>query len=149
MGADLLMDVLPRWTGGQIVPQAQPEGATFSQRLYKEAGRIDWRLPAPVLERMTRAYDPWPGTYTTYRGQRLRILRAQADADRQDARPAGHVILLPDQRVAVTTGEGVLVLREVQLAGKRAMSVDAFCRGYPDLIGSALGQTDPAPAQPR
>ena len=149
MGADLLIDVLPRWTGGQIVPQAQPEGATFSRRLSKEAGWIDWRLPAPALERMTRAYDPWPGAYTTYRGQRLKIVRAQALPDRYDARPSGYVILLPDQRVAITTGQGVLVLHEVQLAGKRAVSIDAFCRGYPDLIGSALGQTDRAPAQPR
>jgi methionyl-tRNA formyltransferase len=149
MGADLLIAVLPRWIGGQIEPQAQPEGATFSQRLSKEAGWIDWRLPATTIERMTRAYDPWPGAYTTYRGQRLKIVRAQAAPDRNDARPSGQVILLPDRQVAITTGQGILVLREVQLAGKRAMSVAAFCRGYPDLIGSALGQTDPVSVQPR
>jgi len=149
MGADLLTAVLPRWINGEIVPQAQPEGATFSQRLSKEAGWIDWRLPAAVLESMTRAYAPWPGACTIYRGQRLKIVRAQALPDWHDARPPGHVILLPDKRVAVTTGQGALVLCEVQLAGKRPASPDAFCCGYQDFVGSALGQMDQVPAQPR
>jgi methionyl-tRNA formyltransferase len=150
MGADLLIAVLPRWINGEIIPQTQPsEGATFSQRLSKEAGWIDWRQPASLIERMTRAYDPWPGAYTTYRGRRLKIVRAEALPDWPHALSPGHAILVPDKRIAVTTGRGVLVLREIQLAGKRAMSPDALWRGYPDFVGSALGQTDQMPGQSR
>lgn len=150
VGAELLTAALPRWMNDEIVPQAQPsEGITYSERLSRASGWIDWRQPATVLERMTRAYTPWPGTYTTYGGQRLKIVRARALPDWHEASPPGCAILLPDRRIAVSTGQGVLVLHEIQLAGKRAMSVDAFYRGNPDFVGSTLGQMDQVPEQSR
>jgi methionyl-tRNA formyltransferase len=69
----------------------------------------------------------------------LKILHARALPDWQGNLPPGTVLSLPDREVAVATGAGALVLQEVQLAGKRAMTPSAFCCGYQDFVGSRLG----------
>lgn len=139
LGADLLIETLPRWLAGEIVPQPQPEeGVTYCRRLEKQDGEIDWQQPAVYIERMVRAYMPWPGTYTWYRGQRLNILRAGLlDAPDSAERPG--TVLTAGGQVAVQTGEGLLALYMLQLAGKRPLPIDAFCRGQRDLIGARLG----------
>jgi methionyl-tRNA formyltransferase len=139
MGADLLVETLPRWVAGEIEPRPQPQdGITTAGRLSKRDGQIDWHRPAAHIERMLRAYTPWPGTYTRYRGQLLKIVQARALPEARPAEPPGRVISLDDGRVAVATGAGALVLETVQLAGKRAMAPDAFCCGYRDFVGSTL-----------
>jgi methionyl-tRNA formyltransferase len=141
LGAELLVQTLPRWLAGQIVPQSQPEeGVTHARRLTKLDGRIDWQQPATYIERMIRAYTPWPGTQTTYHDQLLKILRAHVLSDWQGTEPPGRVMPLADKRIAVATGKGALVLDEIQLAGKRAMSAETFCCGYGDFVGSVLGE---------
>jgi methionyl-tRNA formyltransferase len=131
VAADLLRRTLPAWLAGQITPQPQDEAhATYCSVLRREAGRIDWTRPAMHIERMTRAYDPWPGAYTLLHGRRLQIWRAGVTAGQTTA-PG--VISLQGQHIVVGTGEGELVLEEVQLAGKRRMSAEAFARGQRGL----------------
>jgi len=143
LGADLLIETLPRWLSDEITPQPQPqEGITFSKRLAKGDGRIDWLEPAVHIEHSVRAYTPWPGAFSFYRGRSLKILRAQALPDWRGTELPGEVIALPGGRVAVVAGRGALVLSEIQLAGRRATSPDAFCRGYRDFVGSKLGQAE-------
>jgi methionyl-tRNA formyltransferase len=139
-GAALLVETLPRWLAGEIEPQPQPtEGVTYARRLTKDDGQIDWTQPADYIARMLRAYDPWPGAYTAYEGKRLRILRARALLEwGSDERP-GTVLTLDDGQIVVATGQGALVLNEIQLAGKKAMPVEVFCCGQRAFIGSALG----------
>jgi methionyl-tRNA formyltransferase len=141
LGANLLTETLPRWLSGQVVPRPQPgEGITYAPRLKKADGRIDWQQPADHIERLVRAYTPWPGTYTIFGEQSLKILRARALYDWRGAETPGRVIALADKQIAVVTGKGALVLQEIQLAGKRAMPPDVFCRGYGDFVGSTLGE---------
>jgi methionyl-tRNA formyltransferase len=140
LGADLLLETLPRWLAGEIEPQPQPqEGVTLARSLTKNDGHIDWQQPASIIERMTRAYTPWPGTFTTYKGARLRILSAHALDDWRGDEAPGAVLALPGGEVAVATGQGALVLEEIQLAGKKAMPATVFCRGQRDFVGSRLG----------
>jgi methionyl-tRNA formyltransferase len=139
MGADLLIETLPRWLSGQIRPRPQPEEAvTYSLRLKRQDGHVDWHQSAAHIERMVRAYTPWPGTFTFYDGQRLKILRGHTLSDWQGAETPGEVLRQPDDGIAVATGEGALALDQVQLAGSRAMPVDALARGHRDFIGSIL-----------
>jgi methionyl-tRNA formyltransferase len=144
LGADLLVETLSRWLAGEIEPQPQPpEGVTYAPRLDKADGRIDWQCSAAYIERMTRAYTPWPGAYTTYQDRPLRILRARvgharALPARRGADPPGTVLALPEGDIAVVTGQGALVLLEIQLAGKQAMPVEVFCRGQRAFVGSTL-----------
>ncbi|HID64354.1 MAG TPA: methionyl-tRNA formyltransferase [Anaerolineae bacterium] len=142
LGADLLVETLPRWLDGQIVPQPQDDGlATYCQIITKKDGLLDWSLPATTLWLRVRAYHPWPGTYTCWRGKLLKILRARPVTIGPSSEEYGRVISL-DDGVAVVTGADALLLEEVQLAGRKAMSVQEFIRGQRDFIGSVLGGSE-------
>jgi len=142
LGADLLVDTLPRWLAGEILARPQPQqGATYAERLTKADGLIDWTSPANHIERMLRAYTPWPGVYTSYQGKQLRILDAGVLPEWSGSQRPGTVLNLPDDRTAVATGQGALVLHELQLAGKKPIPVDAFVRGQHDFVGSVLGES--------
>jgi methionyl-tRNA formyltransferase len=139
LGADLLIETLPRWLAGEIEPRPQPsEGVTYAPSLTKDDGRIDWQQPAAHIARMTRAYTPWPATFTTYEDMRLRVPRAHALSEWRGGQPPGTVLELPDGQIAVATGQGALVLDEIQLAGKKALPATVFCRGQRAFVGSRL-----------
>ena len=137
LGAELLSATLPRWLAGEITPQPQDEAcATYAPMVRKEDGRLDWTRPADHLARQVRAYQPWPGAYTTWKGQLLKVLRAHAlnDASAEIGR-----VMAWGNEAAVGTGEGMLVLDEVQLAGRRPAAMADFLRGARGFVGSFLG----------
>ncbi len=137
-GADLLVATLPRWLAGEITPRPQPaEGATFAPRIEKAAGEINWREPAALIERRVRAYQPWPSAYTSWNGQRLKVLRADVGPGTSDQEP-GKVVAEATGTAGVVTGHGILWLEEVQLAGKRLLPIDVFLRGAAGFVGSRL-----------
>jgi methionyl-tRNA formyltransferase len=139
LGAELLVDTLPGWIAGDLDAQPQDDSqASYCRLLRKQDGHLDWSEPADRLERLVRAYDPWPGTYTTWQGQRLNVIRVRAWPDRQEPGRPGEVVEF-EAGVGVTTGRGVLELMEVQLAGKKPMEAAVFVRGQRDLMGSRLG----------
>jgi methionyl-tRNA formyltransferase len=140
LGADLLVRTLPRWLAGVIAPVPQPEeGVTYAPRITKEDGQIDWTEPAVQLERRVRAYRPWPTAYTRWSGLGLKVLRARADqgAGVRYQEP-GTIIPRGTESAGVVTGQGVLWLEEVQLAGKRATPIGAFLQGARGFVGSRL-----------
>ncbi|GAC1394376.1 MAG: methionyl-tRNA formyltransferase [Ktedonobacteraceae bacterium] len=146
VGAQALLEALPQWIAGKITPTPQDElHATHTRMLQKEDGRIHWDKPAAVLARQVRAYIPWPGSYTHWRGKLLKILEAhplvvEIDTLEQQVQPGlvstreevGHQVL------AVVTGSGFLIVKQVQLEGKKAMSVEEFLRGYSHIAGEVL-----------
>jgi methionyl-tRNA formyltransferase len=139
LGADLLAETLTRWLEGRIVPQPQDDSlANYCQMVTKKDGLIDWSLPATDLWLRVRAYHPWPGTYTYWRGKLLKILRARPVTIGPSSEEPGRVISL-DTRVAVVAGTDALLLEEIQLAGKKALAAQEFIRGQRDFIGSVLG----------
>jgi methionyl-tRNA formyltransferase len=141
LGADLLIETLPAYLSGNLVPQPQPQkGATCAAQLRKEDGLLDWSHPAVELDRQARAFTPWPGAFTTLRGQRLKVLKATPLPDWQGDGPPGTIVALADG-CAVTTGRGALRLEQVQLAGKRPMDIEAFLCGQRECIGVCLGTT--------
>lgn len=139
LGADLLMETLPRWLERDITPQAQDNvKATYSRVVTKEDGRIDWRLPALQLWRMVRAFQPWPGCYTYWQGKTLKVAEAvplpgSGEVGRVVETGGAHGVI-----VGVQTGDGVLGLLKVQLEGKRVMTADGFVRGQRGFAGSLL-----------
>lgn len=132
MGADLLVKTLPEYINGEVVPQPQNENeATYAPRLQKADGRLDFYEPAQVLARKVRASNPWPGAFSFYEGERLKIYRAYADAH-QYSEPGKRVVV--DDKPAFGTLKGVLVLEEVQLAGKSRVSGADFLRGAKNWV---------------
>ncbi len=147
LGAQALLEVLPQWIAGSIAPKPQ-DGlrATHTRMLRKEDGLLHWDKPAAVLARQVRAYTPWPGSYTHWRGKLLKVLEAHAltveiDTLEQQVQPglvstreeAGHQVL------AIVTGSGFLIVKRVQLEGKKAMSAEEFLRGYGQIAGETVG----------
>ena len=138
LGAELMTDTLPKYLRGEIVPQPQPEaGVTYSPKINKADAQIDWHRPAIEIERMVRAYIPWPGTQTLWQGQMLKVLKAECRLQEAGS-SSGEVVKLSDGSIGVKTGAGVLVLQEIQLAGRKALKAEDFARGQPKFIGAVL-----------
>lgn len=140
LGATLLIEKLPAWLSGAIIPIPQDDSqATFAPPISREDALIHWELPAIAIERRVRAYDPWPGAYTTFQGQTLKVLAASVAPDAAADVPVGTVICLP-KGIGVVTGDGVLLLDRVQLAGKKPIAATDLARGHRDLVGARLGE---------
>ena len=139
LGAALLVETLPAWERGEIVPRAQDERlATYCKILRKEDGRLDWSLPARELWLRVRAFQPWPGAFTIWSGQFLKIIAAWPAEDRPAGAEIGQVVS-SNGEPAVVAGAGMLILRQVQLAGKRPTDAVSFARGQRGFWGSILG----------
>ena len=141
IAARLLPEVITHWLRGELVPQPQIESeATYSAPISKEEGRIDWHLPAIELWRRVRAFNPWPGCYTLWRGRRLKIIEA-VPLPGEVTIEVGRVVPVAggaEAAFGVSTGAGSLGVLEVQLEGKRAISAAEFLRGQRQLIGATL-----------
>lgn len=136
LGAELLIETLPKYLSGIIQPQAQDESqASYAPRIKKEAGQIDWTQPALAIERLVRAFNPWPGAFTNWQGRQLKIHAARHGPGR--ARP-GQVIV-QGGRIAIGAGVGLVYPTELQLAGKKRMPIDSFANGHSDFVGALLG----------
>ncbi len=143
IGAQLLLEVLPRWLGGELTPRPQDEAlASYYRPISKEAGEIDWQLAATSIWRRVRAYSPWPGCYTSWQGKRLKIIEAVPLPGEEGVR-VGQVVALAGGEAApafgVTTGEGILGVLKLQLAGKRVTGAADFLRGQRGFVGAQLG----------
>ncbi len=126
LGADLLIETLPRYLSGELQPQVQDEGqATYAPMLKKEDGLLDFMKPADELARLVRAFNPWPSAFFEWNGGMLKVHRAHAEAGNA---PAGKRLVYRGQ-AAVGTGSGILILDEVQPAGKKSMPGRAFLSG--------------------
>jgi methionyl-tRNA formyltransferase len=138
LGAQLLAETLPRYLRGEIMPQPQPEiGVTYSPKIEKADAQIDWSKPAAEIDRMVRAYTSWPGAFTRWHGQMLKVLKTGVRdwGSATDVAP-GTVTRMSDGAIGVQTGSSILILEQVQLTGRKAMAVDEFLRGHSSLINS-------------
>jgi methionyl-tRNA formyltransferase len=127
LGASLLLETLPLYLSGELVPQAQSsEGITYAPMLKKESGRLDLNLPAALLERQVRAFHPWPGSWTDWNTGPLKVLRARVSMEKN---PGAGNRLSFEGCPALGTAAGTLILDEVQPAGKKPMTGKAFLAG--------------------
>lgn len=132
MGAMLLGENLAAIAAGTITPAPQDSAmAIYAAKIEPEETRIDWLQPAEQLARQVRALSPAPGAYCRLSGQRLRILGAvpKTPARELPASPPGSVCTVDKDRLEVKCGSGVLAFTEVQLEGRRRMSIADFLRG--------------------
>jgi methionyl-tRNA formyltransferase len=137
-GADLLIETLPRWLAGGIVPQEQDETrATMTKPLRKEDGRLDWTQSADELARRVRAFSPWPGAFTIWNGQLVKILAAQPAGVESEDRLPGQCFRAGSGRsqlqLLCACGRGVIGLEVIQLEGKRPLPAADVLRGHPAL----------------
>ena len=141
LGAERLLAMLPAWLAGECrpVPQLHLPGIPSHCGLIRKAdGRIDWTQSATDIALQVRACNPWPAAHCWWQGQQLRILEAQATPGGVPSQGMGRA-LDTDVGLAVQTGDGLLRLTTVQLAGRKAMAAAAFRRGAGrNMAGSRL-----------
>ena len=139
-GAKLCVETMAHIADNTATYEPQNEAeATHVSMIRKEMGNIDWCRSAVQIERLIRGMNPWPSAYTHLNGKTFKIWRAEVlEGDARDAL-AGAVVSVSKDEMIVQTGEGRLSLREVQLEGKKRMTVDAFLRGYPVAEQTRLG----------
>ncbi len=145
LGAGLLIKTLGRYTRGWIKPEKQKETeASYVKMIKKEDGHINWRKDAIEIERMIRAYNPWPGAYSYLSDEDLKINRVLFKILAVRPQPLkinkykiGQLFLY-ESALAVQCGQNALVVIKLQLEGKKVMEVDSFLRGNESIIGNVL-----------
>ena len=152
-GAKLLVETLPKLEKGEVTPEKQPEISTteYARMIKKEDGKIDWTKSAVEIERQIRAMSPWPSAFTKVNGKNLKIWDAKVIAmfggdlfskipGQNPTKSAGKVWVADETGLHVKTGDGILVIEELQLEGKKRMKTADFLRGYAIEPGTRLGE---------
>lgn len=130
VGAELIVETLPMIERGEITPVKQDEELSSKcGRLSKEMGRINWNMSAKNISNLVRALNPWPSCFTKIDGKTLKIWSAWATEELYSGQP-GIIENVEKDFFEVNTGKGRLVCTEVQLEGKKRMSVRDFLLGY-------------------
>ena len=142
LGADLLVEGLARLGAGTLAATPQDNAAaTLAPLLEKEAGRIDWTLPAEVVSCRIRGVDPWPGAFTTLEGDVLKLWRPQvAVVSGGEAAPPGTVLGQDRQGLVVACGRDAVAIGELQLPGRKRLGATALLAGRPIPAGTVLGR---------
>ncbi len=136
LGADLLLDTLPGYLTGERAAQPQDESlATYAPQIKKEEGEIDWSQPAVAIDRLARAFKPWPGTYTQWKGKALKVIAGRAG----DGEAMPGEVVEAGGTVAIGTGAGLYRPDALQLPGKKRLSISDFVNGHRDFVGARLG----------
>ena len=126
VGARLCVSTMEKIEKGEATytPQKEEE-ATHTRKIEKELGNVDWSKPAKEIECLIRGLNPWPSAYTHLNGKNLKLWQAGV-VDENSALKPGTIVKVTKNEILVQTGAGMLSLLEVQLEGKKRMSVDAF-----------------------
>jgi methionyl-tRNA formyltransferase len=137
-GARLLVETLEKMKGGEIrcVPQDHSK-ATYAPPLKKEDGYIDWKKGAREIDRQIRAFNPWPGAFTKWGDRLLKIFKGEAKEQVPTEKP-GTVVWTGSDFIEVETGKGSLRLQEVQLEGRKRMTLQEFLLGHPVSVGTVF-----------
>ncbi|MDY3973040.1 methionyl-tRNA formyltransferase [uncultured Veillonella sp.] len=142
LGGSRINEVIAGVISGEITPVPQnDEEATYTTKITKDMGRIDWQLDAKILSNKTRGLNPAPGCYTFVNGKRLKVWLARPyEADKSLHGPIGTVVAVLDNSFVVATGEGLLEILEVQPENKKRMVAGDFCRGHQVKVGLSFNE---------
>ena len=139
LGAEALLEALPGVADGSLAAQPQDEnGACYAQKLDKAEALIDWTRPAIEIDRLIRAFIPWPVAQTELDGKLLRIWRCSVQPGIGRAAQPGCVVAADQRGIDVVTGNAVLRIHELQPPGKRVMSAAEFLNAR-SLLGVCFG----------
>ena len=138
LGRETMEETLRQLCAGTLQREVQDDTrSTYAPMMKKEDGRIDWSRSALDVHNLVRGLDPWPGAYTSLDGELLKLARTTPE-DNGDA-PPGTVIAADRDGVRIACGNGSLLVRELQLAGRKRLAAADFLRGCPLQPGTGLG----------
>ncbi len=139
-GAELLVETLKMLKRGALEPRAQDDSqATYAPMLVKEDGEVDWHQDAKRVCCRIRGLDPWPGCFTLWQGMRLKLFGCQALPGSTHAKP-GTVIAVDEDGLQVAAGKGAVLIKTLQLEGRRSLPLAEFLRGYSLQVETLFGE---------
>lgn len=139
MGARLLVESLPALAAGELAAQPQDDAnSTYAPMIAKKDGEIDFSQSPQRIERLIRAFDPWPGAYTSYQGKLLKIWQADV-TDAKCQEPPGTIVGVSEKGIEISAGGGTLLAEVIQFPGKKRVAVKDYLKGNSIEKGSVLG----------
>ena len=136
LGREAMEETLGRLCAGTLERQVQNDDeSTYAPMLKKEDGLIDWTKPALVIHNQVRGLAPWPGAFTFLNGEVLKIARTYPE---EGSGAPGSVLSAGPDGVRVACGDGVLLIRQLQLPGRKSLPASEFLRGNPLTSGTRL-----------
>jgi methionyl-tRNA formyltransferase len=137
LGAEAIVAALKNLPALLQTRQVQPEaGVSYAEKLRKEESQINWQKPATELDRMIRAFNPFPTAQTLFDGLALKIWQAQVNSENG---PAGTILKANKDGILVACGQGSLLITELQKAGSKRVAASAFLVGNAIEVGQKLG----------
>ncbi|PID46109.1 MAG: methionyl-tRNA formyltransferase [Proteobacteria bacterium] len=137
-GAHALLEVLAMLQAGTLQPQEQDEAeACYAEKLSKAEAEIDWHSSATHIDRMIRAFNPWPVAFTKKDGQAMRLFMSEVVAGKSSSAAPGTVLGEDKNGIQIACGDGVIAVTRLQLPGGKALSVSEFLNGR-SLAGEHL-----------
>lgn len=138
MGAQLLIETIPKLEAGEIVPEKQDDSlSTYAKMLSKKEGKIDFFKTPEEIERMIRAFDSWPGAYASYGDKVMKIWQAEVGQRANDAAP-GTITAITKDGIEISAGGGTLIAKTIQMPGKKRVAVSDYLKGNSVEIGTVL-----------
>ena len=138
LGADLLPGALKKYIAGEIKPRPQDETkSSYVKQTKKKQGLINWARAAAEIERFIRAMAPWPSAWTWWKSKRLKITAVQQQPLAISSYKPGKIFIY-NSGLAVQCGKDALIIKKLQLEGKKEMASDEFLKGHKNFVGSIL-----------
>lgn len=135
-GADLLIETLDKLGKNEIVPEKQDDSLfDYAPMFNNENRKIDWNAEAKSIHNLIRGLSPWPTAYFIMEGKSVKVYEASYTDEKTDYSP-GYVIKAENDGIYVAAGNGTVIIKEIQMPGKKKMKVDAYLRGnkFPEHI---------------
>lgn len=140
LGSELICEALVKIEKGELIPIRQnEEESTYAGKITKDMGLIDFSRDSEIIERYVRGLNSWPSAFTMINGKTLKIWKADIVKTESTEAP-GSVIEVSSDAIVVKTGNGAISIKEIQLEGKKRMTVHDFLLGYKVAVGATLGK---------
>ncbi len=140
-GAELILETMDKLEKGTAVLTKQDDSQScYAKMLHKELGKLDFTMEAEAIERLVRGLNPWPSTYTSYRGKTLKVWEATV-LEKDTEGKLGEIVEVGKDYFAVKTGKNLLAITQLQLEGKKRMDTRAFLSGMQITVGEILGES--------
>jgi len=138
LSRELLLEILPKWIAGEINPQKQNDSeASYCQMITKNDGKIDWNDSAENIYNKYRAFMVWPGIFTSWNSQRIKLNRIILAKGNFESYKNGEIFRI-DDTICIKAGANAIGLMEIQLEGKPGAKILDFINGHQNFIGSIL-----------
>jgi methionyl-tRNA formyltransferase len=142
LGGELLSEQLPNLESGNIIREKQDDSlATYAEMIFKKDGEINFSKTPAEIERLIRGMDSWPGAYSCYKGQLMKIWKAEI-SNKVCGEPYGTIVEVSDNGIEVSAGGSILIITVIQMPGKKRVTVADYLKGNKIEIGEILKKAD-------